>query len=134
MKKASILIFLPSLSYSLFSQSFRIPQNVVSTSLYQPFAPLSGYTISFERLIDPGYSLNAAQFSYKLNTTLISYNQKKRVCNNWFASFLWQRSLQVFWLYYFTRIKILLYLGCSFRSLCKCIWKLYWLFWNLFRY
>ena len=77
MKKVSILIFLLSLSYSLFSQSFRIPQNVVSTSLYQPFAPLGGYTISFERLIDPGYSLNAAQFSYKLNTTLISYNQKK---------------------------------------------------------
>ena len=63
--------------YFTFSQSFRIPKNVLSTSLFQPFAAISGYTISFERLIDPGYSLNAAQFSYKLNTTLISYNQKK---------------------------------------------------------
>ena len=77
MKNISILILFLIISTSLFSQSFRVTKNVVSTSLFQPFAPISGYTISFERLIDPGYSLNAAQFSYKLNTTLISYNQKK---------------------------------------------------------
>ena len=79
MKNISILIFSFLISTSLFSQSFRVPKNVVSTSLFQPFASISGYTISFERLIDPGYSLNAAQFSYKLNTTLISYNQKKSI-------------------------------------------------------
>ena len=72
MKNISILILFLIISTSLFSQSFRVTKNVVSTSLFQPFAPISGYTISFERLIDPGYSLNAAQFSYKLNTTLIS--------------------------------------------------------------
>jgi hypothetical protein len=77
MKKVSILIFLLFFSSSLFSQSFRIPKNVVSTSLYQPFAPTAGYTISYERIIDPGYSLNAAQFSFKLNSTIIYFNQKK---------------------------------------------------------
>ena len=77
MKKTSILILFLLHSFSLLSQSYRIPTNVVSTSLFQPFAPISGYTISFERIIDPGYSINAAQFSYKLNTTIISYNQKK---------------------------------------------------------
>lgn len=77
MKNILILIFLLIITTSLFSQSFRVPKNVISTSLYQPFAPVGAYTISFERLIDPGYSLNAAQFSCKLNTTLISYNQKK---------------------------------------------------------
>tara|TARA_B100001057_G_scaffold267502_1_gene267618 strand:- start:2184 stop:2816 length:633 start_codon:yes stop_codon:yes gene_type:complete len=77
MKNISILTFLLIISTSLFSQSFRVPRNVVSTSLFQPFAAIGGYTISFERLIDPGYSLNVAQFSYKFNTTIISYNQKK---------------------------------------------------------
>ncbi len=77
MKKTLVLILFLVLSSSLFSQSFRVPKNVVSTSLYQPFASEGGYTISFERIIDPGYSLNAAQFSYKLNTTIFSYNQKK---------------------------------------------------------
>lgn len=77
MKNISILIYLLIISTSLFSQSFRVPKNVLSTSLFQPFAAVSGYTISFERLIDPGYSLNAAQFTYKLNTTIISFNQKK---------------------------------------------------------
>ena len=77
MKKVSILIFLLFFSSSLLSQSFRIPKNVVSTSLYQPFASLGGYTISYERIIDPGYSLNAAQFSFKLNSTIIYFNQKK---------------------------------------------------------
>ena len=77
MKNISILLFCLLISTSLFSQSFRVPKNVLSTSLFQPFAANSGYSISFERLLDPGYSLNAAQFSYKLNTTLISYNQKK---------------------------------------------------------
>ena len=62
MKKTSILILFLLHSFSLLSQSYRIPTNVVSTSLFQPFAPISGYTISFERIIDPGYSINAAQF------------------------------------------------------------------------
>ncbi|MBL6663465.1 MAG: DUF3575 domain-containing protein [Flavobacteriales bacterium] len=79
MKKTSILIFFLLFSTSLFSQSFRVPKNVISTSLYQPFAPEGGYTISYERMLDPGYSYNAAQFSYKMNFTLISSSDRGRV-------------------------------------------------------
>ena len=66
-------------STSLYSQSFKVAGNVLSTSLYQPFDPVGGYTISYERMLDPGYSRNAAQFSYKLNFTLISDNKRSRV-------------------------------------------------------
>ena len=48
------------------SQTFRVSDNVLSTSLYQPFAQVGGYTLAFERMLDPGYSRNAAQFSYKV--------------------------------------------------------------------
>ena len=79
MKKISILFFFLVLSPSLFSQSFRVPKNVLSTSLYQPFAPEGGYTISYERMLDPGYSYNVAQFSYKMNFTLISSSDRRMV-------------------------------------------------------
>lgn len=78
MKKISILIFLFSLSSSIYSQTFRVSKNVISTSLVQPFVPVGGYTIAYERMIDPGYSSNAAQFSYKLNATLISSTKKAK--------------------------------------------------------
>ncbi|MBL6873175.1 MAG: hypothetical protein ISR00_04385 [Flavobacteriales bacterium] len=63
------------------SQTFRVPDNVLSTSLYQPFASIEGYTLAFERLLDPGYSRNAAQFSYKVNVTLLSDKRKAEVAN-----------------------------------------------------
>ena len=79
MKKTSILIFYIILSTSLFSQSHRVSKNVLSTSLFQSFAPEGGYTISYERMLDPGYSSNAAQFSYKMNFTLISSSDRRSV-------------------------------------------------------
>lgn len=82
----SILLFL--FSNTLHSQSFRVSKNVLSTSLFQPFAPESGNTISYERMLDPGYSSNAAQFSYKINFTLISDDKKARIGND---------SIQVFY-------------------------------------
>ena len=60
MKNLTLLLLLLLLSFTLYSQSFRVPKNVLSTSLYQPFAPEGGYSISYERMIDPGYSVNAA--------------------------------------------------------------------------
>jgi len=77
MKNLTLLLLLLLLSFTLHSQSFRVPKNVLSISLYQPFAPEGGYSISYERMIDPGYSVNAAQFSYKINTTFISSTKKK---------------------------------------------------------
>lgn len=78
MKKISFLIFLFFLSSSIHSQTFRVSKNVISTSLFQPFAPVGGYTVAYERMTDPGYSSNAAQFSYKLNATLISSTKKAK--------------------------------------------------------
>ena len=63
------------------SQTFRVSDNVLSTSLYQPFAPVGGYTLAFERMLDPGYSRNAAQFSYKINATLLSDKKKAEIAN-----------------------------------------------------
>tara|TARA_B100000497_G_scaffold127018_1_gene167512 strand:+ start:2285 stop:2920 length:636 start_codon:yes stop_codon:yes gene_type:complete len=88
MKHIFILLSFILFTSSLYSQSFRVSKNVLSTSLYQPFAPESGYTISYERMLDPGYSSNAAQFSYKMNVTLISDNKRSRVGND---------SIQVFY-------------------------------------
>ena len=61
------------------SQTFRVSDNVLSTSLYQPFAPVGGYTLAFERMLDPGYSRNAAQFSYKINATLLSDKKRRKL-------------------------------------------------------
>lgn len=58
------------------SQTFRVSDNVLSTSLFQPFAPVGGYSLAFERMLDPGYSRNAAQFSYKINATILSDKKK----------------------------------------------------------
>ena len=66
-------------STSIYSQSFRASRNVISTSLYQPFTTVGGYTLSFERTLDPGYSLTAAQFSYKLNVTSLYNNRRARL-------------------------------------------------------
>jgi hypothetical protein len=88
MKHIFILLSFILFTSSLYSQSFRVSKNVLSTSLYQPFAPESGYTISYERMLDPGYSSNAAQISYKMNVTLISDNKRSRVGND---------SIQVFY-------------------------------------
>jgi len=74
----SILILV---SVSCQSQTFRVSDNVLSTSLYQPFAPVGGYTLAFERMLDPGYSRNAAQFSYKINATLLSDKKKAEIAN-----------------------------------------------------
>lgn len=63
------------------AQTFQVSSNVLSTSLYQPFASVGGYTLAFERILDPGYSLNLAQFSYKLNLTLISDSKKGRIAS-----------------------------------------------------
>ena len=78
MKKTIVfLIFTFIFSVTVaYSQSFRVPKNVISTSLFQPFSQIGGYTLSYERIIDPGYSLNASQFSFKLNTTFISSTNK----------------------------------------------------------
>lgn len=61
------------------AQTFKVSSNVISTSLYEPFAPVGGYTIAFERILDPGYSLNLAQFSYKLGLTMISDTKKGKI-------------------------------------------------------
>ena len=61
------------------AQTFQVSSNVISTSLYQPFASVGGYTIAFERILDPGYSLNLAQFSYKLGLTMISDTKKGKI-------------------------------------------------------
>lgn len=63
------------------AQTLQVSSNVLSTSLYQPFASVGGYTLAFERILDPGYSLNLAQFSYKLNLTLISDRKKGRIAS-----------------------------------------------------
>jgi len=88
MKNLTFLLLIFLFSHSLYSQSFRVSKNVIGTSLYQPFAPESGYSISYERMLDPGYSSNAAQFSYKMNFTLISDNKRSRIGND---------SIQVFY-------------------------------------
>ena len=43
---------------------------------FNHFTDLAGYSISYERMLDPGYSLNVAQFSYKLNASIISNKNK----------------------------------------------------------
>lgn len=78
MKNTLLLFILFFFCSSLYSQTFRVSKNVLSTSLYQPFSSEGGYTISFERMLDPGYSSNAAQFSYKMNATLISSTKKAK--------------------------------------------------------
>ena len=78
MKKLLITILFVLFLTSVYSQSFKVSKNVISTSLLNQFTDLSGYNISYERMLDPGYSLNVAQFSYKLNASIIS-NKKKAV-------------------------------------------------------
>lgn len=76
-------VFLLCVLFSVFSyaQTFKVSDNVLSTSLYQPFASVGGYSLAFERMLDPGYSRNAAQFSYKLNATLLSDKKKAEITN-----------------------------------------------------
>jgi len=71
------LVFIFFIIEVTYSQSFRVPKNVISTSLFQPFSQIGGYTLSYERIIDPGYSSNASQFSFKLNTTFISSTKRE---------------------------------------------------------
>jgi len=71
------LLFLLFVVGTSQSQTFRVSDNVLSTSLYQPFASIGGYTLAFERMLDPGYSRNAAQFSYKIGATVL--NDKRKV-------------------------------------------------------
>ena len=71
-----VLSVILTFSCSLFSQTFKVSQNIISASVFQPITTEGGYTLSFERMIDPGYSRNIAQFSYKMNITLISKTKK----------------------------------------------------------
>ncbi|MGC6490943.1 MAG: DUF3575 domain-containing protein [Flavobacteriales bacterium] len=71
-----VILLLPFMG---FSQTFKVSENVLGTSLYQPFAKISGYSLAFERMLDPGYSKNVAQFSYKLTASLLSDQEKSEI-------------------------------------------------------
>lgn len=77
----ALTILILFFSHVLFAQSHQVSSNVISTSLYQPFASVGGYTLAFERILDPGYSLNLAQFSYKLSATSISDTKKSKIAS-----------------------------------------------------
>ena len=72
LEKIVLVLCILTFSCSVFSQTFKVSQNIISASVFQPITTEGGYTLSFERMIDPGYSRNIAQFSYKMNITLIS--------------------------------------------------------------
>ena len=76
MKKLLSTILFVLFTTLVYSQSFKVSKNVLSTSLFNQFTDLAGYSISYERMLDPGYSLNVAQFSYKMNASIISNKNK----------------------------------------------------------
>lgn len=59
------------------AQSFN--DNIISTSITSPMFKPSSYSLSFEHVLDKGYSLNVAQLSYKLNLNIIYDNTKAKV-------------------------------------------------------
>lgn len=61
----------------LSAQSFK--DNIISTSITSPLFAPSSYQLSFEHVLDKGYSLNVAQLSYKLNLMLVYDNTKAKV-------------------------------------------------------
>ena len=61
MKKLLSTILFVLFTTLVHSQSFKVSKNVLSTSLFNQFTDLAGYSISYERMLDPGYSLNASQ-------------------------------------------------------------------------
>ncbi|MBC8464196.1 MAG: DUF3575 domain-containing protein [Bacteroidetes bacterium] len=75
MKRIFILLSIFLVTGAVQAQSFLVKKNIISTSLFTPFEDPGGYSLSYERMLDKGQSLNAAQFSVKLNTKLI--NDKK---------------------------------------------------------
>ncbi len=76
MKRIFILLSVFLIASVSQAQSFLVKKNIISTSLFTPFEVPGGYGLSFERMLDKGQSLNAAQFSVKLNAKLI--NDTKR--------------------------------------------------------
>lgn len=57
-------------------QSFLVKKNVLGVGLYTPFEKPGGYALSYERMLDKGHSLNAAQFAVKLNFKLINDDER----------------------------------------------------------
>ena len=127
-----LLLLIVICSLTSYSQSFRVAGNILSTSLYQPFDPVGGYTISYERMLDPGYSRDAAQFSYRMNFTLL-INKKSQVGRDSSQVFYDKDAYQYSgflivpeFKYYFTwNAPLGVYLN---------LWKLYGLHRNIYRY
>ena len=51
-------------------------RNVISTNLYSPFLKISSYSLSYERVLDKGYSPNLSQFSYRVSGILVRDDEK----------------------------------------------------------
>ena len=56
----------------IHAQTFLVKKNIISTSLQSLIINPSGYSISYERMLDRGRSPNVAQLSFKLNYKLIN--------------------------------------------------------------
>ncbi len=51
-------------------------RNVISTNIYSPFLEVSSYSLSYERVLDKGYSPTVSQFSYKISGILVRDTDK----------------------------------------------------------
>lgn len=51
-------------------------RNVISTNIYSPFLKVRSYSLSYERVLDKGYSPKVSQFSYKISGILVRDTDK----------------------------------------------------------